>query len=115
MVEMPFWLITWIIIDAGGIAMIKHPGQLVKSLCLEPLNVSVTEAAQALHVSHPTLSKLVNGHIGISPEMAMRLAMAFGTSEELWINLQSQYDLWKARQRKKHLHVKRLSRLDKAA
>lgn len=81
----------------------KHPGCMVKSLCLEPLNLSVSDAAKALKVSRPTLSKLVNGRIGISPEMAERLAIVFNTSDELWINLQAQYDLWKAQQCKKKL------------
>lgn len=81
----------------------KHPGCMVKSLCLEPLQLSVTDAAKALKVSRPTLSKLINGHIGISPEMAERLSIVFNTSDELWINLQAQYDLWKAQQYKKKL------------
>lgn len=84
----------------------KHPGLMVKSLCLEPLGVSVTEAARALKVSRPTLSKLVNGRIGISPEMAVRLAIVFSTSEELWINLQSGYDLWNAKQYRSDLRLK---------
>ena len=88
----------------------KHPGLMVKSLCLEPLDVSVTDAAKALKVSRPTLSKLVNGRIGISPEMAVRLAVVFSTSEELWINLQSGYDLWKARQFRNRLHLKPLAK-----
>lgn len=86
----------------------KHPGCMVKSLCLEPLSLSVTDAARALKVSRPTLSKLVNGKIGISPEMAMRLAIVFNTSEELWINLQSTYDVWKARKLRRQLHLKPL-------
>lgn len=81
----------------------KHPGLLVKTLCLEPLNLSVTTAAQALNIARPTLSKLINGHIGISPEMAERLSIVFNTSDELWINLQAQYDLWKAQQYRKKL------------
>lgn len=86
----------------------KHPGLLVKSLCLEPLNLSVTDAAKALKVSRPTLSKLLNGHIGISPEMAIRLAIVFNTSDELWLNLQLGYDLWKAKKQSKKLHLKPL-------
>lgn len=84
----------------------KHPGMLVKSFCLEPLNLSVTEAAKALGVARPTLSKLINGHIGISPEMAERLSIVFDTSDEFWINLQAQYDLWKAQQFRKKLKSK---------
>jgi addiction module HigA family antidote len=84
----------------------KHPGILVNNLCLKPLGISVTEAAKALDVSRPVLSKLLNGHMGISPEMAIRLSIVFGTSEELWVNLQSNYDLWKAK--KKNIHLKPL-------
>lgn len=86
----------------------KHPGQLVKSMCLEPLGLSVTEAAKALKVSRPTLSKLLNGHMAISPEMAIRLAIVFKTSEELWINLQAGYSLWEANKVRSKLHLKPL-------
>jgi addiction module HigA family antidote len=84
----------------------KHPGCLVKSLCLEPLGLSVTEAAKALKVSRPTLSKLLNGHINISPEMAIRISVVFSTSDKLWVDLQAGYDLWKAQQKKNKLHLK---------
>lgn len=83
----------------------KHPGLMVKSLCLDQLNLSVSEAAKLLKISRPTLSKLVNGHLNISPEMAMRLAIVFSTSEELWINLQAGYDLWKAQKARQKLHL----------
>lgn len=89
----------------------KHPGLMVKSLCLEPLGLSVTDAAKALKVSRPTLSKLVNGRIGISPEMAVRLAIVFDTSEEFWINLQAGYDLWLASKNRKKLRLKKLPQL----
>lgn len=84
----------------------KHPGRMIKSLCLEPLNLSVTEAAKLLNVSRPTLSKLINGKMNISPEMAARLAIVFNTSEEIWMNLQAGYDLWKAQQKRKKLCLK---------
>lgn len=93
----------------------KHPGCLVKSLCLEPLELSVTEAAKALKVSRPALSKLLNGHANISPEMAVRLSIVFNTSDKLWVNLQANYDLWKAQQRKNKLHLKPLNKVIMAA
>lgn len=93
----------------------KHPGCLVKSLCLEPLGLSVTEAAKALKVSRPTLSKLLNGRINISPEMAVRISIVFSTSDKLWIDLQAGYDLWKAQQKKNKLHLKPLVIPKKAA
>lgn len=82
-----------------------HPGEIIKSLCLEPLGVSVTAAAKALHVSRKTLSAILNGRAGISPEMAVRLSIAFGTSAESWLNQQTQYDLWHVEQHRKQLRV----------
>ena len=81
---------------------------LFRSLCLEPLNVTVTEAARALDVSRKTLSAILNGRAGISPEMAVRLSIAFDTSAESWLNQQLQYDLWHAERGKKSLRVSRL-------
>ncbi len=75
-----------------------HPGEVLKELCLEPLNLTVTEAAEALGVSRKTLSAILNGRAGISPEMAIRLGKAFDTSPESWLNQQMQYDLWQAEQ-----------------
>jgi addiction module HigA family antidote len=86
-----------------------HPGEIIKSLCLEPLGLSVTEAAKALGVSRKTLSGILNGRGGISPEMAVRLSIAFGTSAESWLSQQTQYDLWHAEQRRKRLRVARLA------
>lgn len=83
----------------------KHPGLMIKSMCLDPLGLSVSKAAKLLRISRPTLSKLVNGRLSISPEMAIRLAIVFGTSEELWINMQAGYDLWKAQKVRKKLHL----------
>lgn len=85
-----------------------HPGEVLKELCLEPLGLSVTSAAEALGVSRKTLSSILNGRAGISPEMAIRLAKAFNTSPESWMNQQIQYDLWQAQQRAASIKVKRL-------
>lgn len=73
-----------------------HPGEILKKLCLEPLGLSVSEAAKALGVSRKTLSSILNGRAGISPEMAVRLSIAFDTTAESWMNQQVQYDLWQA-------------------
>jgi len=86
-----------------------HPGTIIKSLCLDPLGVSVTQAAQALGVSRKTLSAILNGRASISPEMAVRLSIAFGTSAESWLNQQTQYDLWHAEQGRKRLRVSKLA------
>jgi addiction module HigA family antidote len=86
-----------------------HPGEVLKQLCLEPLKLNVTEAAKALGVSRKTLSAILNGRAGISPEMAMRLSIAFDTSAESWLNQQTQYDLWQIERRKKSLRVRKLA------
>ena len=86
-----------------------HPGKIIKVLCLDPLGLSVTEAAKGLGISRKTLSAILNGRAGISPEMAVRLSIAFNTTAESWINQQTQYDLWHAEQRRKDLHVMKLA------
>ena len=86
-----------------------HPGEIIKSLCLEPLGVTVTSAAKALGVSRKTLSAILNGRAGVSPEMAVRLSIAFGTSAESWLNHQTQHDLWHAELRRKQLRVMKLA------
>jgi len=85
-----------------------HPGEILRELCLEPLGLSVTKAADALGVSRKTLSTILNGRAGISPEMAIRLSKAFDTSPESWLNQQQQYDLWQAMQSGGNIKVKRL-------
>lgn len=86
-----------------------HPGEIIKSLCLEPLGITVTRAAGALGVSRKTLSAILNGRAGISPEMAVRLSIAFSTTAESWMNQQTQYDLWHAEQHRRQLRVAKLS------
>lgn len=70
-----------------------HPGKVVLHDCIEPLGLTITDAAEALKVTRTTLSELVNGKRGISPEMAMRLELVFGGSAESWLVQQVQYDL----------------------
>jgi len=86
-----------------------HPGEVIRELCLEPLGISVTAAAKALGVSRKTLSSLLNGRAGISPEMAIRLAKAFGTTPESWLEQQMQYDLWQTTQKAHIDDVERLA------
>ena len=85
-----------------------HPGEVIKELCLEPLGLTITDAAKGLGISRKTLSSILNGKAGISPEMAVRLSIAFNTSSESWLNQQSQYDLWQAEQHRKELDVSHL-------
>lgn len=70
-----------------------HPGRFVLRECIEPLNLTITDAASALGVTRTTLSELVNGKRGISPEMAVRLSKIFGGSAETWLIQQAHYDL----------------------
>jgi len=86
-----------------------HPGVILRELCIEPLGLSIIEAAEALGVTRKTLSAILNGRLGISPEMAVRLSLAFDTSSKSWLNQQSQYDLWEAEKKRKQLNVKKLS------
>ncbi len=85
-----------------------HPGEVIRELCLEPLGVTVTAAAEALGVSRKALSELLNGRSGVSPEMALRLSLAFDTTAESWLSMQMEYDLWRAEKRLPKLKVKRI-------
>jgi addiction module HigA family antidote len=83
-----------------------HPGEVIKELCLQPLGLTVTDAAKGLGVSRKTLSALLNGRFGVSPEMAIRLSKAFGGSAESWLVQQVQYDLWQVMQKTDEIEVK---------
>jgi addiction module HigA family antidote len=85
-----------------------HPGEALRELCLKPLGLTVTRAARALGISRKTLSSILNGRAGISPEMAVRLSLAFNTTAESWMNQQVQYDLWHAERNWKKLRVRPL-------
>ena len=85
-----------------------HPGEVLRELCLEPLGVTVTAAARSLGVSRKAFSELLNGKSGISPEMAVRLSIAFDTTPESWLIQQMHYDLWRAEQKRQSLHVERI-------
>jgi len=93
-------LITWIIINYT--IMLKrgmppaHPGEILREDYLKELNLTVTEAAKGLKIARANLSAILNERAGISPEMAVKLSEAFGTSAQFWLNLQKNYDLWHA-------------------
>ncbi len=76
-----------------------YPGEILRDIYLKPLGVTIARAARAMGVSRKHISAVVNGRASISPEMAVRLAAALGTDPEIWINLQSQYDLWRIRRK----------------
>ncbi len=85
-----------------------HPGRSIASACLEPLGLTVTAGARVLGVTRPTLSNLINGKAGISPEMAIRLEKAFGSTADAWLRMQAAYDLAQARKREKDIKVERV-------
>jgi antitoxin HigA-1 len=82
-----------------------HPSEIVREECLKPLGLSVTAAAEALGVTRKALSDLLNGHTGVSPDMAIRLEKVFGSTADTWLGMQMQYDLWEARQRSDKITV----------
>ena len=84
-----------------------HPGRSVRVDCLEPLGLSVTEAARVLGVSRAALSRLINGKAGVSPEMAIRLSKAFGSTPQSWIRMQAAFDLAQAQAREDEIQVER--------
>ncbi len=85
-----------------------HPGEVLREFCIEPLGLTVTDAAEGLGVSRKTLSSILNGRSGISPEMAIRLSKAFDTSPESWLNQQQHFDLWQAMKSGQEIKVKKL-------
>jgi addiction module HigA family antidote len=92
-----------------------HPGEFIREVCLEPLGLTVAQAAEHLGVSRKALSELLNGHSGISPVMALRLSMAFGgTTAESWLTQQMHYDLFQEKKKKlKVLPLWKKSRITK--
>ena len=82
-----------------------HPGRSIQLTCLEPLGLSVTDAAKGLGVARHTLSRVLNGHAAISPEMAIRLEKAGWSNAEFWLRLQAAYDLAQARLRQEQIQV----------
>ena len=85
-----------------------HPGRIVRHDCLEPLGLSVTAGAEVLGVSRQTLNNVIHGKSGISPEMAIRLTKAFGSTPETWLRMQLAYDLAQARKHESKIKVRRV-------
>ena len=84
-----------------------HPGRSIKQNCLDPLGLSVTEGARVLGVARHTLSRVLNGHAAISPEMAIRLEKAGWSTAEFWLRRQTSYDLAQARRSEDRIEVSR--------
>ena len=92
-----------------------HPGRIVRQECIEPLGLTIKDAAERLGITRQTLNNLVNGKAGISPEMSIRLSKAFGSSPEVWLGLQMEYDLAKAKKNADRIKVQRITLSDTAA
>lgn len=73
-----------------------HPGEILKEMFIKERNLTITEVAKGLNVARGNLSAVINGHLGISPELAIKLSEAFGNSAQFWANLQNNYELWHA-------------------
>ena len=84
-----------------------HPGEYILEECLKPLNLSIGQAAKGLGVNRSTLSRLIHGKSRVSPDMAVRLSMAFGSTPEMWLRLQNAFDLAQARREAKNIHIQR--------
>ncbi len=84
-----------------------HPGEVIRELCIDPLGLTVTAAAKGLGVSRKALSELLNGHSGVSPEMAICISKAFGGSAESWLKQQMQYDLAQVQDKAGSINVKK--------
>jgi addiction module HigA family antidote len=82
-----------------------HPGAILKGLYLEPMKINITQAAIQLGVARKTLSQLINGHMGINAEMAIRLSKTLNTTPQLWMKMQQEYDLWIAEKKANDIHV----------
>ncbi|MEW6740920.1 MAG: HigA family addiction module antitoxin [Nitrospirota bacterium] len=80
-----------------------HPGEVLNELCLKPLGMSITEAAERLGVARKTVSKIINGHGDVTPEMALRLEIVFGSTAQTWLNMQTAFDLWRINKKRKEL------------
>ncbi len=85
-----------------------HPGRTIANACLKPLGLSVTAGARVLGVAHPTLSNVIYGKAAVSPEMAIRLETAFGSTADAWLRMQAAYDPAQARKHEKKIKVKRV-------
>mgnify|MGYP001565406573 CR=1 FL=1 len=80
-----------------------HPGEVIRDLCLEPKGMSVADGAERLGVSRKTLYKIINGKGSVTPEMALRLELVFGSTAQTWLNMQTSYDLWRLKDKRKAL------------
>jgi len=88
-----------------------HPGVILKDVLIDNTGLTISEAAERLGVTRTTLSRLLNQHAGISPEMALRLSKLLNTSIDVWVNIQSQYDIWSVKQHTNNIHIVPLKKI----
>jgi addiction module HigA family antidote len=74
----------------------SHPGEILKEMFINERDLTITEVAKGLNMARANLSSVINGHLGISPELAVKLSEAFGSTAQFWVNLQNNYELWHA-------------------
>lgn len=86
-----------------------HPGEILKEMFIKDRNLTITEVAKGLNVARANLSAIINGHNGISPEMAIKLSEAFGNTAQFWINLQNNYELWYAERKVNRAQIRHFS------
>lgn len=86
-----------------------HPGRIIRQECIEPLGLTVTDAAERLGVTRQALNNLINGKSGVSPEMSIRLSKAFGSTPDVWLGLQMEYDLAQAEKHAGRIKVRRIA------
>jgi addiction module HigA family antidote len=84
-----------------------HPGEILKEMFINERNLTITEVAKGLNMARANLSSIINGHLGISPELAVKLSEAFGNTAQFWINLQNNYELWHAEKKINRATIKR--------
>lgn len=83
-----------------------HPGEILKEMFIKERNLTITEVAKGLNMARANLSSVINGHLGISPELAVKLSEAFGNTPQFWVNLQNNYELWYAEKKVNRAEIK---------
>ena len=86
-----------------------HPGEILKEMFIKERNLTITEVAKGLNVARANLSAVINGHLGISPELAIKLSEAFGNTAQFWVNLQNNYELWHAEKKVNRAQIRRFA------
>lgn len=83
----------------------SHPGEILKEMFIKDRGLTITEVAKGLNMARANLSSVINGHLGISPELAVKLSEAFGNTAQFWVNLQNNYELWHAERKIKRSEI----------